>query len=118
MLKPKQARCLELMLDHPKMKMQDIAAELNVTPKTISTWKKEEEFRNEYDTHFRMKLQYASARAFRKQVELLDSPNEMVAYLASKDIMDRAGFNPVDKVQQEIDMDLNISVDYGDADEA
>jgi hypothetical protein len=48
-------------------------------------------------------------------VELLDSANEMVAYLASKDIMDRAGFNPVERVQQEIDMDLNITVDYGDA---
>lgn len=114
MLKPKQVRCLELMLDNPKMKMQDIAKELNVTPKTISTWKKEEEFKAEYDSNFRQKLQYASARAFRKQIDLLDSPNEMVAYLASKDIMDRAGYNPVEKVQQEVDMDLNITVDYGD----
>lgn len=114
MLKPKQVRCLELMLDNPKMKMQDIAKELNVTPKTISEWKKNEEFKAEYDANFRQKLQYASARAFRKQIDLLDSPNEMVAYLASKDIMDRAGYNPVEKVQQEIDMDLNITVDYGD----
>ena len=114
MLKPKQVKCLELMLNNPKMKMQDIAKELSVTPKTISTWKKEEEFRSEYDANFRLKLQYASAKAFRKQVDLLDSPNEMVAYLASKDIMDRAGFNPVEKVQQEVDMDLNITVDYGD----
>ena len=114
MLKPKQVKCLEFMLDNPKMKMKEIAEELNVTPKTISSWKKEEEFRNEYDTNFRLKLQYASARAFKKQVDLLDSPNEMVAYLASKDIMDRAGFNPVEKVQQEVDMDLNITVDYGD----
>ena len=114
MLKPKQVRCLELMLDHPKMKMREIAEELNVTPKTISTWKKDEEFRDAYDTNFRLKLQYASARAFSKQVELLESPNEMVAYLASKDIMDRAGFNPVEKVVQDIDLDLNITVDYGD----
>ena len=114
MLNPKQVKCLEMMLDKPKMKMKDIAKELNVTPKTISTWKKEDEFRSEYDTNFRLKLQYASSRAFHKQVELLDSANEMVAYLASKDIMDRAGFNPVEKVQQEIDMDLNIVIDYGD----
>lgn len=114
MLKPKQVRCLELMIDNPKMKMKDIAEELKVTPKTISSWKKEQEFRDEYDSNFRLRLQYASARAFRKQVDLLDSPNEMVAYLASKDIMDRAGFNPVEKVQQEVDMDLNITVEYGD----
>ena len=115
MLKPKQVKCLELMLSNPKMKMQDIAKELNVSPKTISMWKREEEFRAEYDTSFRLKLQYASAKAFRKQVELLDSGNEMVAYLASKDIMDRAGFNPVEKVQQDVDLDLSITVDYGDA---
>lgn len=114
MLKPKQVKCLELMLDNPKMKMKDIAEELNVTPKTISMWKREEEFRAEYDTSFRLKLQYASAKAFNTQIKLLESPNEMVAYLASKDIMDRAGFNPVEKVQQEVDMDLNITVDYGD----
>lgn len=114
MLKPKQVKALELMLEHPKMKMGEIAKELNVTPKTISTWKKEEEFRDAYDTNFRQKLQYASARAFKKQVDLLESPNEMVAYLASKDIMDRAGFSPVEKVEQQIDMDLNVTVDYGD----
>lgn len=114
MLKPKQVKCLELMIDNPKMKMKDIAEELNVTPKTISMWKREEEFRTEYDTSFRLKLQYASAKAFNTQIKLLDSPNEMVAYLSAKDIMDRAGFNPVEKVQQEVDMDLNITVDYGD----
>ena len=114
MLKPKQVKCLEMMLDNPKMKMKDIAAELNVTPKTISMWKREEEFRAEYDTSFRLKLQYASAKAFNTQIKLLDSPNEMVAYLSAKDIMDRAGFNPVEKIQQEVDMDLNITVDYGD----
>ena len=114
MLKPKQVRCLELMLDNPKMKMKDIAEELNVTPKTISTWKKDEKFRAEYDSNFRLKLQYASARAFAKQVELLESPNEMVAYLASKDIMDRAGFNPVEKIEADVDTELNITIDYGD----
>ena len=114
MLKPLQKECLRLMIENPRMKMQDIAGELKVTPKTISMWKRNEEFRAEYDNNFRMKLQYASARAFQKQMDLLDSPNEMVAYLASKDIMDRAGFNPVEKVVQDIDMDLNIKVDYGE----
>ena len=38
----------------------------------------------------------------------------MVAYLASKDILDRAGFNPVKKIEQDVDMELDISVDYGD----
>ena len=71
MLKPKQMRCLELMFENPRMKMKDIAQELNVTQKTISQWKKEEEFKKQYDEHFRLKLQYAATKAFNKQVELM-----------------------------------------------
>ena len=60
-------------------------------------------------------LQYAAPKAFRKQMALLNSKNDMVAHLAAKDIMDRAGFNPVEKVVQDVDLALNITVDYGDA---
>lgn len=31
-----------------------------------------------------------------------------------KDFLDRAGFKPTDKIDADIDMDLNITVDYGD----
>ena len=47
---------------------------------------------------------------------LLNSKNDMVAHLAAKDIMDRAGFQPTEKVEMDVDMDLNITVDYGDGD--
>ena len=96
---------------------QAIAAEINVTPKTICEWKKKnKEFQDEYNKLMRTSLQYAAPKAFKKQISLLDSKNDMVAHLAAKDIMDRAGFNPTDKVEQQVDMELNITVDYGDGD--
>lgn len=117
MLKPKQIKCLELMIQG-NMTDKDIAAAINVAQKTICDWKKNcKEFQDEYNSLMRRSLQYAAPKAFRKQMSLLDSNNDMVAHLAAKDIMDRAGFNPTDKMEMEVDMDLNVSIDYGDSGE-
>ena len=114
MLKPKQIKCLQLMIKG-EMTDKEIAEAINITPKTICEWKKNcKEFQSEYNALMRNSLQYAAPKAFRKQISLLNSRNDMVAHLAAKDIMDRAGFNPIEKIEQEIDMDLNITVDYGD----
>ena len=116
MLNSKQAECLKMMMQNPNIKGKDLASALKVTEKTISQWKnKNEEFQNEYNTLVRSKIQYAATQALGKQIELLQSRNDMVAHLAAKDLMDRAGFNPVEKIVQDIDMDLNITVDYGDS---
>ena len=117
MLKPKQVECLKLMMMNPKISGKDLAITLNVSEKTISQWKnKSPEFQDEYNALVRSKIQYAATQALGKQIELLQSRNDMVAHLAAKDLMDRAGFNPVEKVEQQVDMELNITVDYGDGD--
>ena len=114
MLNPKQVKCLELMIKG-EMTDKDIAAAINITQKTICEWKKNnKEFQDEYNSLMRSSLQYAAPKAFRKQMALLDSKNDMVAHLAAKDIMDRAGFNPTDKLEMDVDMELNINIDYGD----
>jgi predicted DNA-binding protein YlxM (UPF0122 family) len=114
MLKPKQVKCLELMV-RGDMTDKEIAKAINITQKTICEWKRYcKEFQDEYNALMRNSLQYAAPKAFRKQQALLNSKNDMVAHLAAKDIMDRAGFNPTEKVEQQVDMDLQITVDYGD----
>lgn len=114
MLKPKQIKCLQLMISGV-MTDKEIAEAINVTPKTVCEWKKSNaEFQDEYNALMRSSLQYAAPKAFRKQMSLLNSKNDMVAHLAAKDIMDRAGFNPTDKVEQQVDMELNVKIDYGD----
>lgn len=115
MLKPKQVECLKLMMLNPKISGKELAETLNVTEKTISQWKnKNTEFQEEYNALVRSKIQYAATQALGKQIDLLQSRNDMVAHLAAKDLMDRAGFNPIDKIEQTVDMELNITVDYGD----
>lgn len=100
MLNPKQVECLKMMMENPKISGKDLSLALNVTEKTISQWKnKNEEFQNEYNTLVRSKIQYAATKAIGKQIELLDSRNDMVAHLAAKDLMDRAGFQPTDTIE-------------------
>ena len=114
MLKPKQVKCLELMIQG-HMTDKDIAKAINITQKTICDWKKNcKEFQDEYNALMRSALQYAAPKAFRKQMALLESDSDMVAHLAAKDIMDRAGFNPTDKIEQQVDMELNVNIDYGE----
>lgn len=113
-LKPKQIKCLQLMIQGD-LTDKKIAESINVTQKTICDWKKNcKEFQDEYNSLMRSSLQYAAPKAFRKQMALLESRNDMVAHLAAKDIMDRAGFMPTEKIEVEADMDLNITVDYGE----
>lgn len=110
MLKPKQTKCLELMIQGT-MTDKAIAEAINVSQKTICDWKKNNtEFQDEYNNLMRGSLQYAAPKAFRKQMALLDSKNDMVAHLAAKDIMDRAGFQPTEKVEMDADVDFNITV--------
>lgn len=117
MLKPKQIKCLELMITG-EMTDKQIAETINISQKTICDWKKNsKEFQEQYNTLMRSSLQYAAPKAFRKQMSLLNSKNDMVAHLAAKDIMDRAGFNPTDKLEMDVDMELTISVDYGESNE-
>ncbi|MCU6700636.1 phBC6A51 family helix-turn-helix protein [Dorea ammoniilytica] len=119
MLKPKQMRCLEFMI-RGNMTDKEIAKAINVSQKTICEWKKKNtEFQDEYNALMRNSLQYAAPKAFRKQLSLLESKNDMVAHLAARDIMDRAGFSPVDKIdlKADVDTELHITIDYGDDDE-
>lgn len=110
-LKPKQKKCIEYMIEG-NLKDKEIAEKINVAPKTICEWKKQKEFQEEYDRQIRENIRYAAGKAFNRQKQLLKSRG-MVAFMASKDILDRAGFKPVEKVEQEVDMELNIVVDYG-----
>lgn len=113
MLTAKQKKCLELLVSG-EMTQKEIASEIKVSEQTICNWKKNEEFNTEYDNLMRVCIQSFAAKAFQTQTRLLNAKSEMVRYVVSKDILDRAGFKPVDKVQQEVDMDLNITVNYGD----
>ncbi|MDO4548817.1 MAG: helix-turn-helix domain-containing protein [Clostridia bacterium] len=97
MLSSKRAKCLELLLEG-NLTDKEIADAINITPKTVCVWKKDEEFQSEYEKLLRNRLLYAAPKALRKEVRLLNSQSDMVAHLAAKDILDRAGFTPTENL--------------------
>lgn len=81
---------------------KQIAEKLNVSENTISNWKKNDEFMSEYNTTLKSSINAVAAKAFSTQTKLLNARSEMVRYMVSKDILDRAGFKASEKV------DLNV----------
>ena len=100
MLKAKQKKCIELLIDS-KMTQIEIAEQLQISDQTISNWKKNEEFIDEYEKANRDAIKYLTAKARQKINDLLNANNEQVQLAAAKDILDRAGYKAESKVQFE-----------------
>lgn len=100
MLKPEQIECIDMML-HTKLTHTAIAKKIGVCKQTISNWKKTDEFIDEYNRQMKQDIQSLAAKALQTQTRLLNAKSEMVRYMASKDILDRAGFKPEEKVELE-----------------
>lgn len=102
MLNTKQNRCIELMVEGTH-KQKEIAQILNVSENTIVNWKKKDEFMNAYNTALKASINEVAAKAFETQRKLLNARSEMVRYMVAKDILDRGGFKPTDKVDLSVE---------------
>lgn len=97
MLSPEQVECLDLMINS-KLTQKQIAKQIKMTEQTICNWKKDAEFMAAYNKLLRSSLQSVAAKAARTLTSLLDAESEQVRLNAAKDILDRAGFKPEDKL--------------------
>lgn len=116
MLSESQIKCINLMVVENKTQKQ-IAKEINITEKTICQWKKDKEFREEIEKQMRENFGSLAIEAQQKLKKLLDSKNESIQMQAIKDVLDRAGYKPIDQIEEKTDMELTIKVDYGDDEE-
>ncbi len=116
MLSSKQKKCVELMASG-EFTQKEIAKKINITEKTICTWKKKDEFMSELDQLIVTTIRSVAAKAFKTQTKLLDAKSEMVRYMAAKDILDRAGFKPDEKLKLEGYSTVIIVDDLGEDDE-
>jgi uncharacterized protein YjcR len=97
------------MLVEGEMTQVEIADALNVTPQTISNWKKNEEFASELRRANRAAIASLVPKATNKIKKLLNAENEQVQLAAAKDILDRAGYKSENKVQVEGTLTTDIS---------
>ena len=109
MLSAKQKKCIELM-SSGEFTQKEIA-------QNICAWKKIDEFMLELDYLIVISIRSVAAKAFKTQTKLLDSKNDMVRYMAAKDILDRAGFKPDEKLKVEGSLPVFIVDDLEEDDE-
>ncbi|MGN0548553.1 MAG: hypothetical protein ACI4IM_03035 [Acutalibacteraceae bacterium] len=84
----------------------EVAKSVNVAPQTLSLWlnhnelfiKTLEDKTSQAERERRRRYKGAAQRAINKMVELLDSEDDKIAFSACKDILDRAGDKPSDKL--------------------
>lgn len=105
---------LEMTTD---MNYTELAKELGVTERTLYNWRKEPEFQKMKEKMVREAFSDIASKAFKSVVQLSQSANsELVRYQASADLLDRAGYKPVDK-KDIAHSGLNITIgDYDDDD--
>lgn len=103
MLKPRQKKCIEMLVSGT-MTQADIAAALKVSEQTICNWKKNEEFAEELAAANRLVISSLVPAAVQRTKALLNAESEAVQLAAAKDILDRAGYKPQDNIKLNADI--------------
>lgn len=90
---------------------KEIAKEIEVSEKTICEWKKQKEFKDEIDKRIKENFSSLAVDAQKELKKLLKSKNEYIRIQAVKDILDRAGFKPVEKREIKDDTEKTKKID-------
>ena len=98
MLNEKQQKCIILMVTSGKTQKQ-ITKEIQISENTISEWKRNKEFKEEIQKQMRENFGSLAIEAQQKLRKLLNSQNENIQIQAVKDILDRAGYKPIEKTE-------------------
>lgn len=109
-LTDKQEKCIKLMITTNKTQKQ-IAKEIEVSEKTICEWKKQKEFKDEIDKNIKENFSSLAIDAQKELKKLLKSKNENIRIQAVKDILDRAGYKPVEKREIKDDTEKTKKID-------
>ena len=108
-LNAKMLRCINLMV-YTDMQKQEIAQEINVAGTTISRWMDREDFQDELRREMHRGFNSLAIKARRKLEKLMDSKNDVVALGACKEILNKAGYMEVQKVEQKLDSVIRVEV--------
>ena len=110
MLSEKQMQCINLMVIENKTQKQ-IAKELNITEQTICNWKKDKEFKNEIEKNIKENFGSLAIDAQKELKKLLKSNNEYIKMQAVKDVLDRAGYKPIERREIKDDTEKTKKID-------
>lgn len=106
-LKPKQRLLAELMVSNPKMTNLEYAAEVEIDPKTVYKWKKEQEFQAYLHELYIEKFKSLEDLAIQKLQENIEKRNQKAIEYA----LDYLGYKATQKVEADVNTDITITID-------
>ncbi|MDQ7113912.1 DNA-binding protein [Staphylococcus simulans] len=80
---------------------KEIAIEINTPQPSISRWKTNDKFKAGLMAYQAHHLESSVPQALQTMISLLNAKSELVKFQAAKDILDRTGYNPIDKQEVE-----------------
>lgn len=109
-LTDKQLKALELLTCGLGLSYKEVAAQVGVNPKTLYDWRNAPEY-----THFQAELKRINDDRW---ISLVDAARASAARLVEKDnqkmvefILKNEGYNPTQKIEADINTDINITIE-------
>lgn len=106
-LTQRQQNLLEYMIANPTKAETACARECGIANSTYFDWKKKGEFTAELNRRIKEKWADAERLATEQMIRLCEKGD----YSATKYILDNLGYKPVDRIQAEVNNDINITIE-------
>lgn len=106
-LKPKQRLLAELMVLKPELTNLQYAEEAGIDPKTVYKWKKQQEFKDYVHELCLEKFHSLEQLAIEKLKENMAKGNQKAIEYA----LDYIGYKATQKVEAELNTDININIE-------
>lgn len=109
-LNNKHLKAIHLLVYSDKLK-QDIATEVGVSATTLSTWISDPVFEEGIRAEMHRGFNQMALKARRRLDNLVDDPNSQVALAASKEVLNKAGYQEVQNINQTLTTDIKIEIE-------
>ena len=105
-LKQRQLAFIDFLLANPLLTNTEAGKKLGVNRNTITEWKKNPEFQEEYRRRLRENWEGAELMAQEQMMNLAKSGN----FQANKYILDSLGYAPTQRIEADVNTDININI--------
>lgn len=107
MLKPKQKALIEAIITYPSASHVELADIVGINRNTITVWKRDEEFKQELDRRIKEIWRDSEMMAVANMRNLANQGN----FNANKYILDSLGYAPAQRIEAEVNADVNIVIE-------
>ena len=106
-LKPKQLALIEAIITYPSATHVDLAEIVGINRNTITSWKRDEEFKAELDRRIKELWRDSEAMAVQNMRKLANEGS----FQANKYILDSLGYAPTQKIEADVKTDICIDIE-------